>query len=276
MLRIANRNSRDDTRLSDLEVLKKDLKRSGQNPAVLDSLEPKALSRFYSTPANNQERDQTSSLVFAVDYFAELPQLKQLVSGLHDDICSLIGPTKITIAARKRRSIGNRVLRNGAICEIPSASVDNWSQKCGAVRCKSCDLMADGGDMFNVNKQTLIVPRNYNCKTSNVIYVAQCTICNQIVLVIHDNQEDTYFGQSFQRMHMRINGHRIKFNETDYKKSALAMHAHDCHPDQFNINIFKFAVIKSCHPLRLNREEFKFIEKFSTNRSGINRCKVQR
>ena len=53
------------------------------------------------------------------------------------------------------------------------------------------------------------------------------------------------------------------------------MHAHDCHPDQFNINIFKFAVIKYCHPLRLNMEEFKFIEKFGINQSGINRCKVQ-
>ena len=280
MLRVVNRNSRDDTRLADLEVLKADLKRSGQSQFKLDRLEPAALSRCYSTPTRDapQDRNQTSSLVFPVDYFEELPQLKQLVTELQDDISRLLGPTKITVAARKRRSIANRVLRNGAICEIPRASEGGWSQKCGGGRCGACILMSEGGDVFNINGQLLSVPENHNCKTHNCIYCAQCTICNQIVLALHtdSDKEDTYFGQTLQKMHLRINGHRSKFNMLDYEKSALALHAYEHHPDQFTIDIFKFAIMKSCHPLRLNREEFRFIEKFNTNCSGINRCKVQR
>jgi len=278
MLRVVNRNSRDDTRLADLEVLKADLKRSGQTQSKLDRLEPTALSRCYSAPHRDapQDQDQTSSLVFPVDYFAEIPQLKQLVTELQDDISRLLGPTKITVAARKRRSIANRVLRNGAICEIPGAFEGSWSQKCGGGRCGACILMSEGGDVFSINGQSLSVPDDHNCKTRNCIYCAQCTICNQIVLTLHADKEDTYFGQTLQKMHLRINGHRSKFNELDYEKSALALHAYEHHPDQFNIEIFKFAVIKSCHPLRLNREEFRFIEKFNTNCSGINRCKVQR
>jgi hypothetical protein len=278
MLRVVNRNSRDDTRLADLEVLKTDLKRSGQKQSVLDSLEPKALSRCHSVPSREAPKDstQTSSLVFPVDYFAELPQLKKLVTELQGDINRLLGPTRITVAARKRRSIANRVIRNGAICETPRALEDAWSQKCGAGRCAACVLMSEGGDVFDINGQQLSVPDNHNCKTRNCIYCAQCTICNQIVLTLHEDKEDTYFGQTLQKMHQRINGHRNKFNELDYEKSALSLHAHDCHPDRFTIDIFKFAIMKSCNPLRLNREEFRFIEKFNTNCSGINRCKVQR
>ena len=130
--------------------------------------------------------------------------------------------------------------------------------------------------VLTINSQTLSVPNNYNCKTKHCIYCAQCTICKQIVLTLHEDQEDTYFGQTLQKLHQRISGHRNKFNSLDYEKSALSLHAHDNHPDHFNINIYKFAVIKSCHPLRLNREEFKFIEKYNTNRCGINRCQVQR
>ncbi len=279
MLRVVNRNSRDDTRLEDLTVLKADLKRSGQQTSTLDRLEPKALSRCYSVPvgdALNTDSDQTSSLIFPVDYFVEIPQLKQVVSELQDDINRLIGPAKIIVAARKRRSIANRVLRNGAVCEIPRTSQDGWSQKCGGGRCGACVLMAEGDDVFNINGKQLSVPRNFNCKTRHVIYVAQCNICNQTIVVPHEDQEDTYFGQTLQKMHQRINGHRSSFNEDDYEKSALSLHAYKCHPDSFSLDIFKFAVVKSCHPLRLNREEFKCIEKYNTNFSSINRCKGQR
>ena len=278
MLRVVNRNSRDDTCKADLEVLKTDLVRSRQNPVVLNKLEAKVSSICHSAPNENnaQEQVHTGSLVFPVDYFVEMPQLKKLLVELQEDVSRLIGPVKITVAARKRQSIANRVLRNGAICEIPRTNVDDWSQKCGAARCVACRLMVDGGEVFRINGQSLSVPNAYNCKTRHCIYCAQCTICKQIVLTLQEDQEDTYFGQTLQKLHQRISGHRNKFNGLDYEKSALSLHAYESHPDHFNIDIFKFAVIKSCHPLRLNREEFKFIDKFSTNRSGINRCQVQR
>ena len=88
--------------------------------------------------------------------------------------------------------------------------------------------------------------------------------------------DDSYFGQTMNKLHQRINGHRSKFNMNDYLESALSLHAQDQHPDNFTLDIYKFCIVKSVHPSRLNREEFKHIEKFRTNCIGINRCKVQR
>ena len=88
--------------------------------------------------------------------------------------------------------------------------------------------------------------------------------------------EDTYFGQTVQKFHERINGHRACFTADSFKKSALSIHAMEQHPDQFNMNIYQLAVVKECNPLSLNREEFKHIESFKTNCLGLNRCKVER
>ena len=131
--------------------------------------------------------------------------------------------------------------------------------------------MADGGEVFVINGKDLKVPEGYNCKTAFCIYCAQCTICQSHIIL-----EDSYFGQTMNKLHQRINGHRNKFNPVDYAESALALHAFTNHPDKFTIDIFKFCIAKAVHPLRLNREEFKHIEKYRTNCMGINRCKVQR
>lgn len=199
--------------------------------------------------------------------------MKRVVAELQDDINQLIGPTRITFAARKRRSIGNRVLRNGAICNQPRAVNDDgsWSQRCNGTRCQSCKLMAEVGEVFVINGMDLKVPSGYDCKTKFVIYCAQCTICQRLI-----SMDDSYFGQTMNKLHQRINGHRSEFNNDDYLASALSMHAYEHHPDNFTLDIYKFCVVKSVHPLRLNREEFKHIEKFRTNCIGINRCKVQR
>ena len=93
--------------------------------------------------------------------------------------------------------------------------------------------------------------------------------CDDLIL------EDTYFGQTMQKFHQRVNGHRACFNFEDRNKSALSMHAFEYH-DHLSIENFRFAVLKECNPRDLNREEFRFIEKFGTNCLGLNRCKVER
>ncbi len=88
--------------------------------------------------------------------------------------------------------------------------------------------------------------------------------------------KDTYFGQTVQKFHEKVNGHRACSTTEKYKESALSLHAMENHPEQFNMEIYKFAVVKECDPRALNREEFRRIEKFKTNCMGLNRCKVER
>ena len=135
--------------------------------------------------------------------------------------------------------------------------------------------MGRSGDKFDINRSEITVPSRFNCKTENCIYMAQCNLCSSL-RTEGISLEDTYFGQTTQKFHKRINGHRACFNADDYKKSALSLHAMENHPDHFDINIYKMAVLKEVNPRCLNREEFRYIEKFHTNSFGLNRCKVER
>ena len=285
MLRVANRNSQTSTRRTDLDQLKIDLQRSGHKKETLDRLEVDVL-QHREEPRNRGdqvEEQADDSIVFAVPYFKELPELRSLVHEMMDDIQTLTGPIKITIAAKKGRSVGNAVLRNSAIGRTPVDSSADRTQACGAPRCMTCPHMCKSGDVFVINGKDLVVPGKHDCKTKNCIYMAQCTICNQMVgdstTVV---SEDSYIGQTMQKFHMRINGHRSSFNERDYKKYALSIHAFERHADgdfnsdNFSLNIYKFVVIKDCSPRLLNREEFRYIEGFRTNALGLNRCKVER
>ena len=68
--------------------------------------------------------------------------------------------------------------------------------------------------------------------------------------------------------------HRKCFNESNWEKSALSMHAKDRHKDNFSLKNFSVAVIKKVSPQNLRREEFHYIEKYETISSGLNRYKV--
>ncbi|KAL5257197.1 hypothetical protein ACHWQZ_G012210 [Mnemiopsis leidyi] len=279
MLRVANRNSREETRQSDLQQLKSDLHRSGHDMAKLDNLEVKVREQSWSSSATTVEETAhpKTNIVFPVQYFLELPQLKAVLRDIESDIEVLLGPTKIVTASKKGRSIGNKILRNSSICRAPIEDSSNWVQSCNAPRCLTCKHMCKAGDVFVVNDQTLKVPAKFNSKTRNCIYIAQCKLCSQIregdYQVVY---EDTYFGQTMQKFNQRVNGHRSCFKFEDRNKSALSMHAFEHHGGNFSIENYKFAILKDCNPRALNREEFRYIERYRTNCLGLNRCKVER
>ena len=160
-----------------------------------------------------------------------------------------LGPTKIVIASKKGRSIGNNVLRNSAICRVPIEDSSDWVQSCRAPRCLTCKHMCKAGDVFVVNDQPLKVPAKFNCKTRNCIYIAQCKLCSEIregdFQIVF---EDTYFGQTMQKFNQRVNGHRSCFKYEERNKSALSMHAFEHHGYRFSIDNYKFAILKECYP----------------------------
>ena len=80
-----------------------------------------------------------------------------------------------------------------------------------------------------VNGEILRLDYRLNCKSSGIIYIAQCTLCSNSPQKL---KEDTYFGQTVSPMHVRMNGHRSKFridSSLTYEKSALSMHCFLAH-----------------------------------------------
>ena len=95
------------------------------------------------------------------------------------------------------------------------------------------------------------------CKSNNVIYVARC------YLWYLGNSIQFHFGQTCNRFHVRLNGHRACFKTDNlaFEKSALSMCNMIDHPSQFGdkFSYFNFGNIKQVASRNRDRAEDFFI-----------------
>ena len=125
--------------------------------------------------------------------------------------------------------------------------------------------MMMSGDV-TINGIDFKLPQNVNCNSDNVIYYAECDLCQS---------NNGYLGRTLQKFNSRGSGHRGCFTPIEYEKSALSMHAMLDHKMNCGMDNFKFAIVKKTHPLNLHREEFIHIEKARTLTLGLNRMQVR-
>ena len=258
MMRTIERNSREDTKKAEMKKMIDDFVRSGYNLQDLKRIEQKAITQF------NRERttiEENNTITFPIFYFNEINQFKKIIHDAKEDLQQAIGNTKVIMAVKKNPSIGNGVVQNKLL-----SSKDQLlgNQKCGSPNCLQCPLVNTNNEIL-VNNIPVKPSKTLNCKSRNVIYLWQCQICQE---------ENSYFGRTIQKIHDRTNTHRRCFNnETKWEDSALSMHSHTTHLDQFNLSNFKITLVKKCSPQRIRREEFKYIDKYRTRTRGINRYK---
>ena len=283
MLRIINRNSKDETCVTDLQALKEDLIKCGHSEHKLEMLEPKAVQHSIENKLSNdtdrKNKENNNSLVFSTKYFKEVGTLKEQIRKVDKDIKHLTGGSRVIVALKKHQSIKDNTVKNRRLSEgtIPAMLGPKRSQSCDTPRCELCHLLFHFGCQIIVNGQEVILNRFLNCKSKNIIYLAQCQICARARTDVLN--EDSYFGQTLTEGHIRFNDHRIKFKIDEkkiYTKSALAEHCFHNHPDQMELSVFKVGIVKKCRAIDLDREEDRFISKFRTNIFGLNRMKVTR
>ena len=207
------------------------------------------------------ERNTGEELVFPVHHFEELKDFKAVVQSLNKEIKELIGDTRVMFAIKKHSSIGSMMVQNKQLSTKHNPLSND--QKCNAPGCRQCPLVNKDHRLI-INGIPLVIPRSLNCKSKNVIYLWNCKLC----------EEENYFGRTIQACHHRTSGHRSCFNSVDkWDKSALSMHANDCHLDNLSLETFKISVVKKVSPQRLRREEFKYIDRFRTLSHGLNKYK---
>ena len=165
------------------------------------------------------------------------------------------------MAVKRNPSIGNAVVQNK---QISMHNQIKPNQRCQGPGCLQCPLV-NINNTTNVNNIQIKPSKMLNCKSRNVIYLWQCQVCDY---------ENSYFGRTIQKSHERTNTHRRCFTEeTKWEDSALSMHARNVHPTHMDLSNFRITLVKKCSPQRIRREEFKFIDKYSTRTRGINRYK---
>lgn len=119
--------------------------------------------------------------------------------------------------------------------------------------------------------------KQLNCKSKNVIYLAQCVLCEPVK---ENGDINCYVGQTIQPLYERINGHQSCFDVRDelqtWKKSALSKHAYECHQNNFDMKNFKIMAYEQGCATSLNRLESKTINELRLGVLGLNRMKIQK
>ena len=260
LLRTVRNNSKEETRNAELEQRVKDFAASGYDPNVLETIKAKVITRNSVHGATNSTDDTEEELVFPVHYFDKIKEFKSVVHSLKDEIKELIGDTKVMFAIKKQSSIGNTMVLNK---QLSTKNTTTNGQKCNAPGCMQCPLVNQERRLM-INGIPLTVPRFLNCKSKSIIYLWLCNLCD----------DEPYFGRTIQACRNRTSGHRSCFNNEDkVDKSALSMHAKECHQNNFSLNNFSVAVVRKVSPQQLRRQEFKFIDKFMAASKGLNRYK---
>ena len=255
LLRTVRNNSKEETCNRELEKCVQDFKNSGYKENDLQTIREKALTKSTTNPVRNSD-NTGDELVFPVHYFQQLNAFKAVVRSMKTELNELVGNTHITFAVKKRSSIGSMLVRNKQLSAKQDTTLNG--QKCNAPGCRQCPLVSLKERPI-VNGIPLTIPKSLNCKSKNIIYMWNCKLCNE-----------TYFGRTIQHCHNRTSGHRSCFNNEDkVEKSALSMHAKECHIENFSLETFSISVVKQVSPQQLRREEFKFIDKFRTASLGL-------
>ena len=147
--------------------------------------------------------------------------------------------------------------------------------KCEASNCQCCNVVSSSPkSKITVNGEKVFLP-NGNCKSKNVIYLAECNLCT----------DKCYVGRTVQPLHKRVNGHRQSFynvvskglsyvNSPDTDDTfCLGIHLYNEHGVTSNFNDhFTFHVLDHVSPLQMEKSEHLYIHKLNTLfPNGMNR-----
>ena len=98
--------------------------------------------------------------------------------------------------------------------DVNKRTVTPGNSKCQSQGCQTCSIITTS-DTFtsNTTKKTYKIKGSYNCKTSNVIYLIQCTKCGM-----------QYVGETGQCLHQRMNNHRADVTNKRLEGKPVGRH----------------------------------------------------
>ena len=130
------------------------------------------------------------------------------------------------------------------------------TRPCQTTKCKCCNMILDRESLCINGKRVRMAPGT--CKTYNVIYLVQCTVCDK-----------AYVGRTINPLHVRLDGHRSKFYEVVEGKPvnitsddySLGIHLldHGLHEHTDFDKHYRVGIVENCSPKLLEVKENKYI-----------------
>ena len=186
-----------------------------------------------------------------------IPHLKETKSFKNKDV-------SFDFVKKTAPSIGSKL----AILKKTSLGIGvGGTSPCGTPKCQCCSVISPIPlPNVAVNGQKVVLP-NGNCKSKNVVYLAQCNLCSN----------KCYVGRTVQTLHKRVNGHRQSFatvvnkglnyvNSPDTDDTfCLGIHLFNEHGITSGFNdYFRFHVLEHVSPLHMEKCEHLWIHKLNT------------
>ena len=107
------------------------------------------------------------------------------------------------------------------------------SSACLKSRCKTCQhIRSDTTFKSTVTGQTFLVRASATCKTENLIYLIECKLCKK-----------QYVGETENRLHIRLNGHRSDITNKRLEKPV----AHHFNLPGHSLGDLTITVIEKIH-----------------------------
>ena len=169
-----------------------------------------------------KEKQQTERVPFVIQFH---PRLRALGRTIHkhfhllktNDRLKKSFPDAPMVAFRRLPNLGDRLIHSNTNTTDQEEPI---LKKCGTPRCQCCQHFKES-EKIEINGKTHRYNQGGNCKTENLIYTLKCRKCHL-----------SYIGESKQRLHQRLNGHREavrkvkkgqKLND-DYIDTGAALH----------------------------------------------------
>ena len=228
----------------------------------------KQINRAYSTNRRDaltpKPRNESSTRVPLVTTFhPNLPNLPSIITKytplLHvSPHLKLVFPEYPIVAYRRPRNLRDMLV--SADLKPQYLLPAYGSTPCGSKRCLTCQHIQTGTTIQSTSTGcTFKLHVTANCKTSNIIYVIQCKVCNS-----------QYVGETKNPLHIRLNGHRndIIKNRVD-KPVASHFNGPGHTPSDFTIMVLE--QMKSQNPnLRKYRESYWIFQLDCLHPNGMN------
>ena len=254
--------SNKDDRIQSISYMARKFVDSGYKQAEIYTAQEKALRLdrkeiLGTSPRNTEELSSQSKrqLTFVINRDNHMCRgIKKILAENKHDIDTLLGgPTQVIVAERRNSNIASMLFAKSSFSKsIVPIGVD---QKChGGNGCMTCSTMNLKRNVIlwkdhPAYKTTIRLDFRCDCLTENIIYLFVCKLCK--------SNNSFYVGQSVNSTRGRANGHRSKFNNKAYTKSALSYHMYIDHPEHFNKKLLNFdlGVIKTTAATNLDRME---------------------
>ena len=255
-------------KLVDNGYSKEELREARERALTLDRSEilDKASSSQSSTPTSVYEYP-FCIITFVTTFNYHCKLFKTLFKELENDLFPLIGDHRIIVSERRNPNLKDLLFVKKRFTEeeIDRSAISHPCHR----NCKTCPMVYLNGCIVIDGIRLILYPDEGSCIMEDIVYIAYCMVagCN-----------DFYIGHTINRLRDRCSGHRGSFKPGCYKKSALAYHIFNDHPEVLSegLNNFAFGVLKQVDPRFLADAENLFIVQFKADTKHLNRYKALR